>query len=145
MERHTSVDVTRVMLQVLAIGMLILSSVWVLRPFGVAFAWATTIVVSTWPLLLRLQRAAGDRRSAAVTIMTLILLFTVVLPLFYGVLTLVQNAYRVEGWTDALATMRLPMPPTWIETVPLVGGTVRERWNQLALATPAELSELLMP
>ena len=56
-------DLTSIMLTVLVIGALILCSLWVFRPFLPATIWAVTIVVTTWPLLLRLQAAL--RRSRA--------------------------------------------------------------------------------
>lgn len=145
MDRGRSVDVTRVTLQVLAIGTLIVSSFWILRPFLVAFTWAATIVVSTWPVLLRVQRMLGGRRSLAVAIMTAALLFTLVLPLFFGITTLVQNAHRIEGWTRAVAAMHVPPPPGWIETLPLVGARLAERWRQLALAGPSGWAVHLRP
>ncbi len=145
MERARSVDVTRVTLQVLAIGILIVSTFWILRPFLVAFTWAATIVISTWPVLLRLQRMLGGRRSFAVAIMTAALTFTLVLPLFFGITTIVQNVPRIEGWTKAVAAMPVPQPPAWVEALPLVGAKLAERWRQLALAGPAEWSAHLLP
>ena len=55
-------DVTRIMLLVIFIGLLLAGSFWTLLPFLGALIWATTIVVATWPHLLRVQR--HDRRPA---------------------------------------------------------------------------------
>ena len=63
--------VTLVLAVLFLVG-LIGTSVWVLRPFLGALAWATMIVVATWPLMLRVERAVGNRRWIAVTIMSLI-------------------------------------------------------------------------
>src|SRR6266850_2013865 len=121
MERTRSVDVTRVTLQVLAIGAVIVSSFWILRPFLIAGAWATTIAVATWPVLLRVQSVLGGRRSFAVTVMTAVLILVLVLPLFFAITTIVQNVDRIEGWARAVAEMGVPPPPGWVETVPVVG------------------------
>jgi predicted PurR-regulated permease PerM len=53
-------DITRVVLAVLAIAVLIATSAWILRPFATAAIWATMITVSSWPLLLRLQKRFRD-------------------------------------------------------------------------------------
>jgi len=145
MERTRSVDVTRVTLQVLAIGVLIVSSFWILRPFLVALTWAATIVVATWPVLLRLQRMLGGRRSLAVAVMTVALLFIVVLPLLFAIMALVQNVPRLEGWSKAVVAAGVPEPPAWVEALPLVGAKIAGRWRQLALAGPSEWSAHVLP
>ncbi len=52
-------DITRTTLSVLFIGILIAANYWILKPFLPSFVWAVTIVVATWPLMLRLQALAG--------------------------------------------------------------------------------------
>src|SRR5512143_580550 len=61
-------EIGRTVLNVLAILALIVASFWILRPFLGAMVWATTIVVATWPLLLRLQRTLWGKRALAVTL-----------------------------------------------------------------------------
>ena len=56
---EASRDVTRLVLAVLFIGALIALCLWILKPFLPATLWATTIVIATWPLLLKLQAASG--------------------------------------------------------------------------------------
>ena len=56
-------DIARVTLGVLFIGGLTLASFWILRPFLPAFVWAVMIVVSTWPLLQRVERAVRVRAA----------------------------------------------------------------------------------
>jgi hypothetical protein len=58
-------DITRVVLAVLAIGGLIATSGWILRPFATAGVWAIMITVASWPLLLRLQRRFRGQRTPA--------------------------------------------------------------------------------
>ena len=49
-----TMDLTRTILAVLFIGALIAASFWILLPFLSAILWATTIVVTTWPVMLGL-------------------------------------------------------------------------------------------
>src|SRR3954469_18224860 len=74
-------DLTRTTLAVLVLGGLMAATFLVVQPFLAATVWATTLVIATWPLLLRLQAALGGRRGPAVALMTLALLLIVVLPL----------------------------------------------------------------
>ena len=89
------VDLTRTTLAVLSIVGLIVVSFLVVRPFLAATVWAATLVVATWPFMRRLQSAFGGRRWAAVTLMTLLLLFLVLVPLSLAVSSIATQASRL--------------------------------------------------
>ena len=145
MEAERPSDLVRTTLQLLFIGALIASSFWILRPFLTALIWATTIVVATWPILLRLQGWLLGRRGLGVTVMTLALLLTVVVPLYFAVATIVDNAERVPEWTRSLTTLSIPPPPSWVEGLPGFGSRLAAGWRQMAAAGPEELSTHLAP
>jgi predicted PurR-regulated permease PerM len=145
METRAPADLARTTLQLFALGVLIASSFWIVRPFLVAVTWATAIVVATWPVLLRAQAWLGGRRAAAVTVMTVALLLVLVVPLYFGIDAIVGNAREISGWSKSLATLTVPQPPGWVEEVPLVGGNLTTHWQQLAAAGPEELEERLSP
>ena len=73
-------DLTRTTLAVMFIGGLLAATFWVMRPFLPAIVWAATLVVATWPLMLRVQHWLGNRRGFAVLFMTVILLLLVIVP-----------------------------------------------------------------
>jgi len=115
------------------------------QPFLVALTWAATIAVATWPLLLFAQAWLGGRRSLAVTLMTVALSLVLVVPLYFGLTAIVRNAAELARWSQSLATITVPSPPDWMETVPLVGAKIAGRWQQLAAAGPEELAAVLAP
>jgi len=86
-------DITRIMLFVLVVGMLLLGSFWTLLPFLGGLIWATTIVVATWPALVRLQQLTG-RRALATAIMTLLVLLAFIAPLVVAIAALVDAGPR---------------------------------------------------
>jgi predicted PurR-regulated permease PerM len=47
---------------VLFLALIIISCLWVVQPFILSFAWAGTVVIATWPVLLRLQRVLFGKR-----------------------------------------------------------------------------------
>ena len=96
-------DLTRITFAVLALALLVATSLWVLRPFLGPTIWATMVVVATWPLMLRVQRWVGGRRWLAVLMMTLLLLLLFMVPLVLAITTIVQNADQIVVWTK-LAT-----------------------------------------
>jgi predicted PurR-regulated permease PerM len=140
-----SQDLARTVFQLLALGILIAASFWIVRPFVVALTWATMIVVATWPLLLQTQGWLGGRRSLAVAVMTVVLLLILVVPLYFGIAAIVENAKRLADWSQSLATFSLPQLPDWVGSLPLVGPKIAARWQQLAAAHPEEVSARLAP
>jgi predicted PurR-regulated permease PerM len=145
LETHRSTDLARTTLQLLFIGALIAGTFWVLRPFLPALLWGVMIVVATWPLLLGVQALLQGRRGLAVAVMTVALLLVLVVPLFFAVLTIVENADRITGWAGLATSFSVPPPPEWVGGVPVVGARVTARWQQIAALSPEELSAHLTP
>jgi predicted PurR-regulated permease PerM len=138
-------DLTRMMLLVLVIGGLTLCSLWVVRPFLPATLWATTIVVATWPLMIRMQKLLWGSRGLAVLAMTLIVLCLFVVPFWLAVTTVLAHADSLVGLAKSAMTFRLPPAPSWVHSLPLVGLKLAEFWadiqgkglgNVLPRATP---------
>jgi predicted PurR-regulated permease PerM len=126
-ERH---DVTRIIFQVVAIGVLIGAVVWILRPFLISIVWAAMIVVTTWPALLMLQAKLNNRRGLAVAVMTLVLLLVVVVPLLGAVAAFIQKAPDIYVWLKSLSTFTIPSPPKWLGSIPLAGEKLADLWQQ---------------
>ena len=61
-------DLVRLILAILFVTGLIAASVWIVWPFLPATIWATTLVVATWPLMLRVQQQLWHRRWLAVVV-----------------------------------------------------------------------------
>jgi predicted PurR-regulated permease PerM len=138
-------DLTRNVLAIACVAGLVGASFWVLRPFLGAAIWAAMLVVATWPLFLQLEQRLGGRRSIAVTIMALALLLLLVVPLWLAIDTLVDNADRIAGWARTLAAQGLPMPPDFVQSLPLVGDKLAALWREIAAAGPAGLLGRITP
>src|SRR5262249_31085157 len=145
MQGPGSQDLARTTFQLLALGALIAASIWILRPFLVSLTWATTIAVATWPLLLRLQAVLGGRRSLAVASMTIALLMVLVVPLYFGIATVVSNTHQIVHWSESVAQLAIPEPPAWVETIPLLGPNIAARWHEIAAARPEGILARLAP
>src|SRR2546423_5517196 len=92
MDTLASRDPVRVTLAVSFVAGLIVTSFWVLQPFLPAALWAVTIVIATWPLMLRVESMLWGRRGLAVGAMTLLLLLGLIVTLILALLTLVTLA-----------------------------------------------------
>jgi predicted PurR-regulated permease PerM len=132
-------DLTRIVLGVMTIGGLTIASFWVLRPFLLAGVWATMIVVATWPTLRALERRLWGKRSLAVAVMTLALVFIIAAPLATAVVAIAERADDIVAWVKSLATVSMPQPPEWLQRIPVVGPKAAERWRAIASASPDDL------
>jgi len=138
-------DLARTVLAVLTIFALMAASFWILRPFLAAIIWSSMIVVSTWPIMLALQRRLWGKRMLAVTVMTLALLLIFVAPFSAAIGTLVVNADEIAGWIRGLADVKLPPPPAFIEAIPVVGEKAAALWREYAVEGFAKLTQALQP
>ena len=143
--REPSGGLARSALQLLALGLLIAGSLWIVRPFLVSALWATMLSVALWPLLLRAHAWFGGRRAPAVALLTSALLLVLVIPLYLGVSALVANAEDLAGWVQSIRSWTLPQPPEWLGQVPLVGSDLAARWRELADQGPQQMASRLGP
>ncbi len=142
---RASGDLTRTTLAVLFIFGMIAASFLVLRPFLASTVWAATLVMATWPLMLRLQAALGGRRGLAVTLMAIVLLLLVLAPIAWAISAIVDNAAFLMSLPDAAASFRLPRAPDWLKDLPVVGRPASVEWNHFAEKSRAELAGLVRP
>lgn len=138
-------DLTRTILASLCIAGLIAASFMVVRPFLAALVWATTLVIATWPLMLKLQSAIGGRRWLAVTIMTIGLMLIVLVPLSAAIAAIVANSDRILGLVATVPDFHVPAAPQWVADIPLVGGPALERWEKIAGRDAGELARMAAP
>lgn len=136
---------TRTALALLFMAVLVAASFLILQPFLTALVWATMIVVSTWPLMLKLQVRLLGRRSLAATVMVLLLLMVLILPFSLAAITIVSNSEAIVDWIRSLAAISVPPPPDWVGTVPVIGRKVVDQWQHIITIGPGGASALLTP
>lgn len=138
-------DLTQVTLAVLFIGGLMVATFWVLKPFLSALIWAAMIVVATWPLMLKVQAALWGKRALAVSVMSVSILLMLVLPLSLAITTIVENADKIVGWAKWLAESRVPPPPEWVATLPVVGAKLQLFWLSYMASGLEDIAPKLIP
>jgi predicted PurR-regulated permease PerM len=137
-------DITHATLAILFLALLAVSTFWVLSPFLTSILWATVISVATWPMLLRLETAAGGRRSVAVAILTGLILLVVFVPVAIALITIVNYAQNITSDVQSLESLALPAPPAWLEQLPL-GARLGTAWRRFAALSPDERAAALLP
>ena len=125
-------DLARVVLLVLFIIGLTVSCLWILRPFLTVLVGATTIAISTWPMLTGLERKWGGRRGLAIAGMMALLAVAILVPLYFGAVASVQGASSLSAWLRDLPNQDPPALPKWLVGLPLVGPRFEKAWGELA-------------
>lgn len=138
-------DVAHVTLKVLFIGIFITSTFWIMRPFLIPLTWAVIIVISTWPVLIKLQALLAGKRGLAITVMTIAILLIVIIPLTLAIFAIVNNADDLVARIKSFSATIPVTPPGWIEQIPLAGGKLAERWRGFAALSPEDRSSMLAP
>ncbi len=144
-QKPASRDITHTILSVLFIGGLIVSSLWILRPFLVSLVWASVIVVATWPAFERLAALMPRRRGLAVAAMALSILLVILIPITLALVTIINNSGNIAAQVRSLSALSLTAPPEWVSNFPLVGGKLAERWLEFAALSPEERTAPLLP
>ena len=114
-------DLTRSVMTIVALTALVGGSLWVLSPFIPSLIWAVTIVVTTWPLMTRVEALLWGRRGLAVTVMTLGLLLLFFVPLTLAIMTVLNNGDTISGWIKLASNLKSSEPPSWLVSLPVVG------------------------
>jgi predicted PurR-regulated permease PerM len=125
-------DITRTVLMVIFIAMLLAGSFWTLLPFLGGVIWAATVVIATWPLLLRMRDKTPKRPWVAVAIMTSLTLLAVILPFGLAVSTLLDVAHRGPEVLGDIFTRGIGPAPEWLGNVPVAGKHLVAKWNEIA-------------
>lgn len=145
MERPTSRDITRTTLSVLLIGILIVAVFWIIHPFLPSLIWATMIVVTTWPFMLRVQARLWGKRGLAALVMTVALVLVFVIPFWLAVATIIDNYDRIGALEESFHKSTLPLPPHWVGKLPMIGPRLSGAWQDVSSAGPQGLILWLKP
>jgi predicted PurR-regulated permease PerM len=114
----------------------------VLRPFLTALLWAFILSFSTWPIYAWIERMLDGRKGLAAMLTTLLLALIVLLPLVIVGSSLADEVGQAVAWVRAVFQDGPPEPPSWIESIPLVGGYIHQYWTGLAHNSSQLFSEL---
>jgi predicted PurR-regulated permease PerM len=124
-------DITRVVFAVMFICGLVLLSLRILSPFLPSLLWATTIAVSTWPLMIKAQALLWNKRGLAVAVMTGALLLVFILPFSMAVGAILVHTDTITAHLQSLLALEPPALPPWVETVPFIGERIAAAWREL--------------
>jgi predicted PurR-regulated permease PerM len=144
MDKSPENDLTRVLLASGFIILLAVGCLWIMSPFVPAIIWATTLVVSTWGLLLRLEKRFNNKRAPAVVVMMIAMALIVLIPLVLAFSTFLAQSEAILAFTRNIPNMKIPPPPQWLMDFPF-GEPLKNEWIALSQKGPESLRPILQP
>jgi predicted PurR-regulated permease PerM len=120
------------LLHFLALSLLGAGCMLVLWPFLTALVWAGILVSTSWPAFLWLDRSVGQQRTLAACLMTLLVTVVLLGPIAAVALAMAENAAELGRAAAVLVRNGLPDAPSWLASLPLVGQSIHNYWQQFA-------------
>lgn len=113
------------------LALLVGGTVLVLRPFIASLIWATVLAYASWPVYETVLGRLKGRAGLAATVMTVLLLLLIVGPFAVMGVSLVDSVAVLVRLLREAMDRPLPQPPAWLETLPLAGSYLTEKWTAL--------------
>lgn len=143
--QNGSQDNTRSVLVALLASGIVISAIWILKPFLPATIWAVTIAVTTWPMLRRLQTFVGNSRRVAVSLTILIAMLVFILPLWLAITTVSSHFGDIIALVSSSSTLHIPDEPPWMGRLPLVGPHIAPFWDRMQRMQFPEMVRQVIP
>ena len=137
------IDYPQIVFTLMLITLLIVACFWVVQPFILGFAWASMVVIATWPLMIKLQGLLWGRRSLAVVAMTLILILLFIIPIALLVNSLIDNSAPVIQWATS-GQMQIPRLE-WLKEIPMIGDKLFSSYHKLVAGVGGALMTQIQP
>ena len=110
----------------------------IISPFLAILLWSAILAVMFYPLHLFLSVRLGNRWSAF--LIGMVGVGIVLVPMFVLVTSLGSTIYSlVSGLQNR--SLIIPLPPTWLVDLPVVGAKLSDGWSLAAANLPLALSE----
>lgn len=122
--------------------LLVIGCFVVLRPFVSALLLALILSCATWPIYVWNERMLKGRKSAAATLMTIMVAAVLLVPLIVLGSSLADQVSQATVWIRGLLSEGPPEPPHWVAEIPLVGAQTYQYWAGLAHNTEQLMNDM---
>ncbi len=121
----------RQIVQLAALGIVVVGCYQVLLPFIPAILFAVVVCISTWPLYERLRRALRGGSTLAALVMVLLLMLLVIGPSALLAARLTNNVTTIVEAARTLLDNGPIQAPAWLKGIPIVGTQLDDYWQGL--------------
>ena len=110
------------------VGLLIILSWLILKPFVMLVMWGIIIAVGIYPIFKKFASLLGNREKLASTLITLFALAVLIIPSFYLMESTIGGAQNFAAQLEE-GTFKVPPPPEAITEWPVIGTPVYSTWK----------------
>jgi predicted PurR-regulated permease PerM len=110
------------------VGLLLVLSYLILKPFLVVVMWGIIIAVGVYPLFKKFAKLLGNREKLASTLITLFALAVLIIPSYYLMESTVDGVQNISAELEE-GTFKVPPPSESVAEWPVVGGSVYNTWK----------------
>lgn len=113
----------------LAIALLALA-LWTAADFLPALIWATILAITAWPLYVRFASLlSGDKSRLSAAIFTLLVGFTLFLPVALATFQVAQQSDALFAWIAQSRESGIAVPD-WIARLPVAADAIQQWWRE---------------
>jgi len=110
------------------VGLLVVLSYWILKPFLFIIMWGIIIAVGIYPLFKKFAALLGNRTKLAATIITLFALAILIVPSYFLMESAIRGIQNLAAELEE-GTFKVPPPSEDVAEWPLIGKPVYDAWK----------------
>ena len=110
------------------VGLLVVLSYLILKPFLFVIMWGIIIAVGIYPLFKKFAALLGNRKKLASTIITLFALALLIVPSYFLMESAIGGIKNLAADLQG-GTFKVPPPSENVAELPLIGKPVYETWK----------------
>ncbi|MGI0483372.1 AI-2E family transporter [Geminocystis sp. CENA526] len=110
------------------IGLLLVWSFILIRPFIIIILWATVMAIALFPVFLKLKTLLGGKDKLSATILALVGIAIILGPVSIIATVLFHNAQTIIEGIET-GTLAIPPPPSNIDDIPIIGKSLSNIWQ----------------
>ncbi|WP_454766791.1 AI-2E family transporter [Cupriavidus campinensis] len=130
-ERMLSRGLLDVLIRAGLIAVLAMFCFRIFYPFFDLVLWSLILAVTIYPMQVRLRGRMGNRDGRAATVIVLISLAVIIVPAYLLGVALLESAEQAINAVRG-GDMRIPQPPDFVASWPLIGQRLHDLWMQAA-------------
>jgi predicted PurR-regulated permease PerM len=109
------------------VGLLLILSYLILKPFLIVVMWAIIISIGIYPVFKKLSVLLGNRKKLASTLITLFALAVIIVPSYYLMESTIEGIQNLATELED-GTFEIPPPSENIAEWPVIGKPVYDAW-----------------
>lgn len=140
---NLNIDILKIIFYLFFISIMLILFFWVITPFILSFVWATIIVITTWPLIIKLKNFFWDKKLLAIIIIATILILLFIIPIFFIVDNLIDNGIDI---IHRIFSHDINIPELyWLNKIPIIGNRLYISYHKLASSSLSTLISIVQP